>query len=51
MKSKFLEMKQGVSQPERARIIKRTLGITTAAKYLKNRGWSVEGAVFIILGK
>ena len=45
-----LQLKNNVSQCERARIIKRTLGTTVAAKYLKNRGWSVESALFIILG-
>jgi len=48
--SKLLSLKNNVSQPERARIIKRTLGVKVAAKYLKNRGWSIESALFILLG-
>ena len=43
--------KNNISQPERARIINRTLGLTVAARYLKNRGWSPEAAVFYLLGK
>jgi hypothetical protein len=45
--SKFTSRKNNVSQPERARIIARSLG---AAKYLKCRGWSVEAACVVILG-
>ena len=48
--SELLSPKNNVSQPERARIIKRTLGLKVAAKSLKNRGWSVEAALFILLG-
>lgn len=43
-------LKNNVSQIERARIIKRTLGITVAARYLKNRNWSVEAAAHILTG-
>lgn len=42
---------QGRSQMEKARQIKSTLGIFTAARYLQKRGWSIEAAVFILLGK
>lgn len=49
--SKYLTTKNNVSQSERARIIKRTLGVKVAAKYLKKRGWSIDAALFIILGK
>lgn len=45
---KKLEMKNGVSQIERARIIKRTLGVRVAALYLKRRNWSVEASAFIL---
>lgn len=45
-----IQLKNNVSQAERARIIKRTLGISVAARYLKNREWSVEAAMFILLG-
>jgi hypothetical protein len=48
--SKFMTTKAGKSQPERARIIARSLGIKAAAKYLKCRGWSVEAACVITLG-
>lgn len=34
----------------RARNIARTLGLKNAAVYLKNRGWSVEAAAYILLG-
>lgn len=36
---------------EQARFIASTLGIPVAAKYLKNRNWSCEAALFILLGK
>jgi hypothetical protein len=42
---------QNKSQPEKAREIARTLGIYNAARYLWKRNWSVEAAVFILLGK
>lgn len=45
-----IQLKNNVSQPERARIIKRTLGLKVACLYLKNRHWSAEAAVFILLG-
>jgi hypothetical protein len=34
----------------RARHIARTLGVQCAAKYLRNRGVSVEGARWVLLG-
>lgn len=42
--------KQGRTEIERARQIRKSLGITTAARYLAKRNWSVEAAVFILLG-
>lgn len=36
---------------EQARHIAATLGVYTAAKYLANRGWSLEAASYILLGK
>jgi hypothetical protein len=36
---------------EQARFIAGTLGVYTAAKYLRNRGWSEEAAMYILLGK
>lgn len=38
-------------QIKKARSLKNNLGIKSAAGYLRNRGWSVEAAVFILLGK
>lgn len=49
--SKFLKVVQNKSQPEKAREISRTLGIRTASRYLAKRGYSVEMAVYILLGK
>ena len=46
-----ISTKNNVTHVERARIISRTLGFTVAAKYLKNRDWSCEAAMFILLGK
>lgn len=43
--------KNGVTEIERARIIHRTLGVSVAARYLRNRKWSVESTMFILLGK
>lgn len=40
----------GRTQIEQARSIKKSLGTIVAAKYLCNRGWSVEAAVFILCG-
>jgi hypothetical protein len=48
--SKYLTTKNNVTQKARALIIKRTLGIKSAAYYLKKRGWSVEASLFILLG-
>lgn len=42
--------KRGVTQIERARIIKRTLGTVVAARYMKARGWSIEAALSILAG-
>lgn len=39
-----------VSTIEQSRIISRTLGIRTASRYLAKRGYSVEMAVYILLG-
>jgi hypothetical protein len=39
------------SQPEQARFIASTLGYKIAAKYLKNRGWSIEAAMWILFNK
>lgn len=41
-------MKPG--QLKRARHIKRTLGARYAAGYLRKRGWSLEGALWVLLG-
>jgi hypothetical protein len=44
-------MKNKVTQIERARIIKRTLGVPVAARYLKNRNWTIEASLFILAGR
>lgn len=43
--------KQGKSVQEQARTIKKSLGTFTAARYLAKRGYSVEGAMWVLLGK
>lgn len=45
------KMKGGKTEIERARIIAATLGPYTAARYLAKRNWSIEAALYIILGK
>lgn len=42
--------KRGITQIERARIIKRTLGVAVAARYMALRGWSIESALFTLVG-
>lgn len=42
---------QGRTQIEKARNIARTLGVRHAAKYLCNREWSIDAALFVLLGK
>lgn len=42
------QTKNGVTEIERARIIKRTLGTQVAARYLKRRNWSIEASVVIL---
>ncbi len=46
--SKFLTCKNGVSQIERAKIIQRTLGVQVAARYLRNRDWSIQAALYLL---
>lgn len=48
--SGFNKTKNGVTQIERARIIRRTLGVSVAARYMALRGWSVESALHILAG-
>lgn len=36
------------TQLTRALFIKRTLGVRTAAGYLRNRGWSLDGALYAL---
>lgn len=40
-----------LAQIKKAKSLKNQLGLRSAAGYLRNRGWSVEAAVFILLGK
>jgi hypothetical protein len=35
---------------DRARRIHRTLGIRPAAGFMRNRGWSIESALYVLLG-
>ena len=42
--------RDAVAQIDRARKIKRSLGIAVAARYLKKRGWSLEATHYILLG-
>lgn len=49
--SKTFVNRNGRSVIEQARFIQRTLGTVVAARYLKNRNWSVESAVYILTGK
>lgn len=41
----------GRTQIEQARFIAGTLGVYTAARYLNYRGYSIEAALYILLGK
>lgn len=43
--------KNNVSHVERAKIIQKTLGTFTAARYLEKREWSIDAALFILCGK
>lgn len=42
--------KQGRTEIERARNIKKTLGMFLAARYMAKRGWSLDAARFVLLG-
>lgn len=46
-------IKMAIKQKEiiRAKMIARTLGTKYAAGYMRNRGWSVEAAIWVLLGK
>ena len=39
-----------MSEVERARHIRRTLGTYAAARFLAKRGWSIDAARWILLG-
>lgn len=41
-------IKNKISRIERARIIKRTLGTYTAARFLYNLGYSLEASLYIL---
>lgn len=43
--------KQGRTEIERARSIASTLGYFTAGRYLVKRNWSIDAAMFVLLGK
>lgn len=42
---------QNKTNVERARIIQKTLGTYTAARYLEKRNWTIDATLFILLGK
>jgi hypothetical protein len=41
---------QNNTEIEQARIIKRTLGAFTAARYLAKRNWSLDATLFVLFG-
>lgn len=41
----------GNTQIEQARLIGKSLGTFTAARYLCLRGWSLDASLYILLGK
>jgi len=41
---------QNRTECEQARAIARTLGHYTAARYLALRGWTLDGALYVLLG-
>jgi hypothetical protein len=43
-------MTNRIHELERARSIQRTLGVKVAARYLYLRHWSIESALYILLG-
>jgi hypothetical protein len=46
---KHIDAAQGRTQIEKARQIMGSLGVRYAAGYLRNRGWSLDGALFVLL--
>jgi hypothetical protein len=42
--------RQNKTEIEQARIIKRTLGIKVASRYLYLRGWSIDSALYVLFG-
>lgn len=42
---------QNKTEIEQSRQIAKSLGHFTAARYLAKRGWSIDAALFILLGK
>lgn len=40
-----------IHEYQQAAMIAKTLGIRRAAGYLRNRGWSLEGALWVLLRK
>lgn len=43
--------KQGRTEITQARSIQKSLGTKVAARYLAKREWSIEAALYILLGK
>lgn len=48
---KNMQLVQGRTHIEKARQLAGQLGMGVAARYLKNRGWSLQAASYILLGK
>lgn len=46
-----MQLVQGRTQITKARQIAATLGTSVAAAYLRNRNYSIEACLFILLGK
>lgn len=43
-----MKAKIPMSHIDRARAIGRSLGVPVAARFLRNRGWSVEAAAYLL---
>lgn len=48
MRAKQIHHVEKACQLSKARIFKKWLGVTAAAEYMRDRGWSVEAAAFFL---
>ena len=46
-----MNLVQGRTQITKAKQINAKLGSFTAARYMAKRGWSIEAALYVLLGK